>query len=252
MLAFSGTRPVLLQLLLDASPEIRSASAALIGTIGAGLASRQPADQQRAPHAGRPPPARQQQQQQQQPALALAPAALFEWALPALSSGQVIGRRQRLLMEEQEAILQALSACVQQLQPASVLAGHAPAVLDCCKALLESTATSAQLLQPLLPVMSAALAHCSHAALVGALPDVVDLLLGWALEAELAAEDRCSMEEVSAEPLQQRVGMLMHLRGDGVTPEQLGLCQVGSLLAALVAVGVTAQLYRSERLAISA
>lgn len=86
--------------------------------------------------------------------------------------------------------MQALSACVEQLQPASVLTVHAPAVLDCCKALLESTDTSAQLLRPLMPVMAAALAHCSHTVLVGALPDVVDLLLGWALEAELVAEDR--------------------------------------------------------------
>lgn len=86
--------------------------------------------------------------------------------------------------------MQALSACVEQLQPASMLTRHAPALLECCKALLESTDTSAQLLRPLMPVMSAALACCSHDVLVVALPDVVDLLLGWALEQELAAEDR--------------------------------------------------------------
>lgn len=101
----------LLQLLLDASPEIRSASAALIGTIGAGLASRQPADQQRAPHAGRPPhPTRQQQP-------ALAPAALFEWALPALSTGQIAGRRQRLLVEQQVCVTACLAGTPSRTVP---------------------------------------------------------------------------------------------------------------------------------------
>lgn len=52
--------------------------------------------------------------------------------------------------------------------------------------------------------------------------------------------------------LGQNLGIMQLLRGDGVTPEQLGLCLAGSLLAAVVAVMATAQLYRSERLAISA
>lgn len=72
---------------------MRLASAALIGTIGAGLASRQPADQQRPPHAGRPSPSRQQP--------VLSPGAVFEWALPALTTGQIAGRRQRILVEHQ-------------------------------------------------------------------------------------------------------------------------------------------------------
>lgn len=85
--------PQLLQLLLDASQEVRLASAAVIGTIGAGLASRQPADQQRPPHSGRPSPSRQQP--------VLPPGALFEWALPALTTGLIAGRRQRILVEHQ-------------------------------------------------------------------------------------------------------------------------------------------------------
>ncbi len=52
--------------------------------------------------------------------------------------------------------------------------------------------------------------------------------------------------------LGQNLGIMQLLRGDGVTAEQLGLCLAGSLAAALVAVLVTVQLYRSERLAISA
>jgi sodium transport system permease protein len=51
--------------------------------------------------------------------------------------------------------------------------------------------------------------------------------------------------------LGQNLGIMQQLRGDGVATEQLVLCLAGTLAAALVAVGVTAQLYRSERLAIS-
>lgn len=52
--------------------------------------------------------------------------------------------------------------------------------------------------------------------------------------------------------LGQNLGIMQLLRGDGVTGEQLGLCLVGSLAAALLAVLATVQLYRSEKLAISA
>ena len=48
-----------------------------------------------------------------------------------------------------------------------------------------------------------------------------------------------------------RLGITQLLRGDGVTAEQLGFCLAGSLAAAAIAVLVTVQLYRSERLAIS-
>ncbi|HEX7817209.1 ABC transporter permease [Dyella sp.] len=51
--------------------------------------------------------------------------------------------------------------------------------------------------------------------------------------------------------LSQHLGVMRVLRGDGVTMHQMLFCLGGSALAALVAVLVTAQLYRSERLAIS-
>lgn len=51
--------------------------------------------------------------------------------------------------------------------------------------------------------------------------------------------------------LGQNLGIMQLLRGDGITPPQLGLCLAGSLLAALLAVLATVRLYRSERLAIS-
>jgi sodium transport system permease protein len=51
--------------------------------------------------------------------------------------------------------------------------------------------------------------------------------------------------------LGQHLGVMQVLRGDGVTMHQMLLCLGGSALAALVAVVATAQLYRSERLAIS-
>jgi sodium transport system permease protein len=51
--------------------------------------------------------------------------------------------------------------------------------------------------------------------------------------------------------LGQHLGIMQLLRGDGVTEQQFLLCLAGSLLAAFVAVLVTARLYRSERLAIS-
>jgi sodium transport system permease protein len=51
--------------------------------------------------------------------------------------------------------------------------------------------------------------------------------------------------------LGQNLGIMQLLRGDGVTTQQLVLCLGGSLAAALAVVLVTAQLYRSERLAIS-
>ncbi len=52
--------------------------------------------------------------------------------------------------------------------------------------------------------------------------------------------------------LGQNLGIMQLLRGDGVTGEQLGLCLAGSMAAAIIAVVVTIQLYRSEKLAISA
>ncbi|WP_426687835.1 ABC transporter permease [Rhodanobacter ginsengiterrae] len=52
--------------------------------------------------------------------------------------------------------------------------------------------------------------------------------------------------------LGQNLGIMQLLRGDGVSIEQVGLCLAGSLVTALAAVLVTAQLYRSEKLAISA
>jgi len=51
--------------------------------------------------------------------------------------------------------------------------------------------------------------------------------------------------------LGQHLGIMQLLRGDGVTPEQLGLCLIGSLAASVLGVLVTARLYQSERLAIS-
>jgi len=52
--------------------------------------------------------------------------------------------------------------------------------------------------------------------------------------------------------LGQSLGIMQLLRGDGVTTQQLGLCLAGSLAAGVIAVLLTIQLYRSERLAISA
>ncbi len=52
--------------------------------------------------------------------------------------------------------------------------------------------------------------------------------------------------------LGQNLGIMQLLRGDGVSVEQLVLCLAGTLAAALLAVLATAQLYRSEKLAISA
>jgi len=51
--------------------------------------------------------------------------------------------------------------------------------------------------------------------------------------------------------LGQHLGIMQLLRGDGVSTQQLGLCLVGSLVAAVLGVVVTARLYQSERLAIS-
>jgi sodium transport system permease protein len=52
--------------------------------------------------------------------------------------------------------------------------------------------------------------------------------------------------------LGQNLGIMQLLRGDGVTAEQIGLCLAGSLVTAGFAVLATIQLYRSEKLAISA
>jgi sodium transport system permease protein len=51
--------------------------------------------------------------------------------------------------------------------------------------------------------------------------------------------------------LGQHLGILDLLRGDGIAAGHIGLCLAGSAAAALIAVLVTMQLYRSERLAIS-
>jgi sodium transport system permease protein len=52
--------------------------------------------------------------------------------------------------------------------------------------------------------------------------------------------------------LGQSLGIMQLLRGDGVTTQQIGLCLAGTLAAAVIVVLATIQLYRSERLAISA
>jgi sodium transport system permease protein len=52
--------------------------------------------------------------------------------------------------------------------------------------------------------------------------------------------------------LGQHLGILDLLRGNGIAAEHLALCLAGSAAAAVVAVLITMQLYRSERLAISA
>ena len=52
--------------------------------------------------------------------------------------------------------------------------------------------------------------------------------------------------------LGQNLGIMQWLRGDGVSGEQIVLCLAGSTLAALLAVWATIQLYRLEKLAISA
>jgi len=52
--------------------------------------------------------------------------------------------------------------------------------------------------------------------------------------------------------LGQSLGIMQLLRGDGVTPGQIGLCLSGTVATAVIAVLLTIQLYRSERLAISA
>ncbi|HEY0200049.1 MAG TPA: ABC transporter permease [Rhodanobacter sp.] len=52
--------------------------------------------------------------------------------------------------------------------------------------------------------------------------------------------------------LSQNLGIMQLLRGDEVTAQQLGLSLAGTLAAALIAMLATMQLYRSERLAISA
>jgi sodium transport system permease protein len=51
--------------------------------------------------------------------------------------------------------------------------------------------------------------------------------------------------------LSQNLGIMQLLRGDVVTAQQLALSFAGTLVAALVAMLATMQLYRSERLAIS-
>ncbi|HET6431375.1 ABC transporter permease [Dyella sp.] len=51
--------------------------------------------------------------------------------------------------------------------------------------------------------------------------------------------------------LGQHLGILDLVRGSGVSGQHLVLCLGGSLLAAIIAAGITMQLYRSERLAIS-
>ncbi|SFS17335.1 sodium transport system permease protein [Dyella sp. OK004] len=52
--------------------------------------------------------------------------------------------------------------------------------------------------------------------------------------------------------LGQNLGVMRLLRGDGIEPQQLLYCVAGTLAAAALVILGTAQLYRSERLAISA
>jgi len=52
--------------------------------------------------------------------------------------------------------------------------------------------------------------------------------------------------------LGQHLGILDLVRGNGLSPQSLAMCLGGTALAALLAAGATVQLYRSERLAISA
>jgi sodium transport system permease protein len=52
--------------------------------------------------------------------------------------------------------------------------------------------------------------------------------------------------------LGQQVGIMQLLRGEQVTAAQMASCVIVGLVVALLALVVTAQVYRSERLAISA
>ena len=52
--------------------------------------------------------------------------------------------------------------------------------------------------------------------------------------------------------LGQHLGILDLLRGNSIGTERLALCLIGTAVAAVFAIGVTVQMYRSERLAISA
>ena len=52
--------------------------------------------------------------------------------------------------------------------------------------------------------------------------------------------------------LGQHLGILDVLRGNAIGTERLILCLLGSTVAAMLAIGVTMQVYRSEKLAISA
>jgi len=51
--------------------------------------------------------------------------------------------------------------------------------------------------------------------------------------------------------LGQNLGIVQLLRGDGMPAWQMGLCLAGGFVTAALAVWGTAQLYRSDRLAIS-
>ncbi|KAK9805272.1 hypothetical protein WJX72_010214 [[Myrmecia] bisecta] len=151
--------PLMLQLLGDSQAAIRQSAAPLVGLLGALAVS--PRAAQRAPKAGGKPGA--------------PPGLLFDWALPLLGGQQTrpldLGSQYWMLVALKEGL-----AAVDD----KTLARYAYAVVDVCQQLLESEATSVHILPPLFAVVMQVARH-QHA-LQARFQDLVDLLLGWALD----------------------------------------------------------------------
>eukprot|EP00887_Chlorella_sp_A99_P005628 scaffold1.g5628.t1 len=159
--------PPLLQLLWDPAPGVGAAGAPVVGAIGA-LAAQATAS------AGPAAAAR-----------GSAGGLLFDWLLPVLARRAAPGGTP-LAPGALGAALRALRDCLAGVDPVT-LARYANAVLSACQAILEDEALTPEGLPPLL----------EHS-LSARFQDLVDLLLGWALEPALPASTRASLGQTFA------------------------------------------------------
>ncbi|GAB4817948.1 hypothetical protein N2152v2_004994 [Parachlorella kessleri] len=171
--------PRLVALLWDPQPAVCAAAAGPVGALGA-LAAQAAAAQQA-----------------QRGITNTAGGMLFDWLLPVLTK-QATPQGSRLTPEQSTAILLALRNCLSGVD-AVTLARYANAVFEVCQGLLEDEGTSPQLVAPLLEVVMQASKH--HHSLRGRFSDLVDVLLGWALEPALPPAARQVLHGVTGQLL---------------------------------------------------
>ena len=167
--------PPLLQLLWDPQPAVCAAAAPVVGAVGA-LAAQATAVSGPAAVTG-----------------SGAGGLLFDWLLPVLSA-RAVPSGKALAPPALAACLAALRDCLAGVD-AVTLARYATTTLEACQAVLEDEATTPEALLPLLQALAAAARH-QHS-MRARFQDIVDLMLGWAMDPGLTAAARWARQDTA-------------------------------------------------------